>query len=309
MSLIPGKVPHLPQNATWIALSGYGLIKRGFLGVYIYPVESGSWSPRKLGSADEFIWETKGKCLQNSNCCIWQPFVISNVLRKNLVAEAGSLLRLLSKPQVIWKITGLEWLDMLSHWGKRFWRTQWPGSAEFCCKHREAGCSNQGVGLKKHNNRRNLSVFNSQKPQEEVHFLKLAQGLSGAVGKRKKKKILHEVKEVKSENSGNSELREQEGSSMWHAESKVSLPGLRSLIPLPGRIYRNVLPNRALWRISANRRAHVGNMFWVVFLHYVIAVDLCEDQEVCPSQYVQLKGFMLTCIVKLVMVPISEPWC
>jgi hypothetical protein len=35
-----------------------------------------------------------------------------NESRKNLAAEAVSLLHLLSKPQVIWKITGLEWLRM-----------------------------------------------------------------------------------------------------------------------------------------------------------------------------------------------------
>lgn len=34
----------------------------------------------------------------------------SNGSRKNLAAEAVSLLHLLPKPQVIWKITGLEWL-------------------------------------------------------------------------------------------------------------------------------------------------------------------------------------------------------
>lgn len=109
--------------------------------------------------------------------------------RKNLAAEAVSLLHLLSKPQVIWKITGLEWLRMWSHRGAHFWTARWPGAAEFCCTHHEVGCTlESGVGEA---NWRNLSCIPSQRLRRTLICSSLLRGLFWCSREKGKKKILH----------------------------------------------------------------------------------------------------------------------
>lgn len=81
MSLTPVKVPQTSLNATYI-LSGDGPIKRGFRPVYRYSLHHWSCSPRKLGSARDFIGKRKGKSLQNANHCVWQFFVISKGIQE-----------------------------------------------------------------------------------------------------------------------------------------------------------------------------------------------------------------------------------
>lgn len=116
------RVPCKLQNATEILVSGYGPVKRDFTSVYICSAHSWCWSPRKLGSANDFIWKTKGKYYKTQIAIYGSFLLFPNESRKNLAAEAVSLLHLLSKPQVIWKITELEWLRMWSHRGRHFWR-------------------------------------------------------------------------------------------------------------------------------------------------------------------------------------------
>lgn len=137
--------------------------------VGLYSVFVWFYFPRHLGSANVYTEESvhKGRIVIYRSLL---SFLSGSV--KNLAAEAVLLLHLFSKPQVIWKMTGLELLGRQSHQegiaGEPM--AGWPCWAGVC-----GGISWKGI-----------SVFNPQMLEGEVNLLKLAQRFSGAQEIKKK---------------------------------------------------------------------------------------------------------------------------